>query len=120
MAERDHRGALARLLGSHAHHVQDADRPAGDARVALLSFTGSTQVGRQIAQAVAARLGKSLLELGGNNAIVVDDTADLDLAARRISGRRRRRLNTERANCRTVMPRVARDGWPSGHKPPPG
>jgi aldehyde dehydrogenase (NAD+) len=55
-----------------------------DARVALLSFTGSTQVGRQIGQAVAARLGKSLLELGGNNAIIVDDSADLDMAARAI------------------------------------
>jgi aldehyde dehydrogenase (NAD+) len=55
-----------------------------DARVALLSFTGSTQVGRKIAQAMAARLGRSLLELGGNNCIIVDDTADLDLAARAI------------------------------------
>jgi aldehyde dehydrogenase (NAD+) len=50
-----------------------------DARVALLSFTGSTQVGRQIAVRVAARLGKSLLELGGNNAIIVDESANLDL-----------------------------------------
>ena len=52
--------------------------------MALLSFTGSTAVGRGIAQTVAARLGKSLLELGGNNAIIVDETADLDLAARAI------------------------------------
>ena len=59
-------------------------RLAGDRRVNLLSFTGSTAVGRQIAQTVAARLGRSLLELGGNNAIIVDDTANLDLAARAI------------------------------------
>ncbi len=59
-------------------------RLAADKRVNLLSFTGSTAVGRQIAQTVAARLGRSLLELGGNNAILVDDTADLDLAARAI------------------------------------
>ena len=59
-------------------------RLAADARVNLLSFTGSTAVGRQIAQTVAARLGRSLLELGGNNAIIVDETADLDLAARAI------------------------------------
>jgi aldehyde dehydrogenase (NAD+) len=55
-------------------------RLAADARVNLLSFTGSTAVGRQIAQTVAARLGRSLLELGGNNAIIVDETADIDLA----------------------------------------
>jgi aldehyde dehydrogenase (NAD+) len=59
-------------------------RLAADKRVSLLSFTGSTAVGRQIAQTVAARLGRSLLELGGNNAIIVDETADLDLAARAI------------------------------------
>ncbi|MFI4869102.1 MAG: aldehyde dehydrogenase family protein [Steroidobacterales bacterium] len=59
-------------------------RLAADARVSLVSFTGSTAVGRQIAQTVAARLGRTLLELGGNNAIIVDETADLDLAARAI------------------------------------
>jgi aldehyde dehydrogenase (NAD+) len=59
-------------------------RLAADPRVNLLSFTGSTAVGRQIAQTVAARLGRSLLELGGNNAIIVDETADLALAARAI------------------------------------
>jgi aldehyde dehydrogenase (NAD+) len=51
-----------------------------DRRVALVSFTGSTQVGRQIGVKVAERLGKSLLELGGNNAIIVDESANLDLA----------------------------------------
>lgn len=50
-----------------------------DKRVALVSFTGSTQVGRHIGVRVAERLGKSLLELGGNNAIIVDDTANMDL-----------------------------------------
>jgi aldehyde dehydrogenase (NAD+) len=59
-------------------------RLVADRRVNLLSFTGSTAVGRQIAQTVAARLGRSLLELGGNNAIIVDESADLDLAARAI------------------------------------
>jgi aldehyde dehydrogenase (NAD+) len=59
-------------------------RLAADARVNLLSFTGSTAVGREIAQTVAARLGKCLLELGGNNAIIVDETADLKLATRAI------------------------------------
>ncbi len=63
---------------------EQGQRLVADRRVALLSFTGSTQVGRQIGQAVAARLGKSLLELGGNNAIIVDESADLDLATRAI------------------------------------
>jgi aldehyde dehydrogenase (NAD+) len=51
-----------------------------DKRVALVSFTGSTHVGRQVGVRVAQRLGKSLLELGGNNAIIVDESANLDLA----------------------------------------
>jgi aldehyde dehydrogenase (NAD+) len=59
-------------------------RLASDPRVNLLSFTGSTAVGRDIAQKVGARLGKCLLELGGNNAIIVDESADLDLATRAI------------------------------------
>ncbi|HTV76920.1 MAG TPA: aldehyde dehydrogenase family protein [Steroidobacteraceae bacterium] len=57
-----------------------ASRLVEDRRVALLSFTGSTQVGRRVAERVARRLGRSLLELGGNNAIIVDETANLDLA----------------------------------------
>jgi len=57
-----------------------ATRFVADRRVALVSFTGSTHVGRQIGVRVAERLGKSLLELGGNNAIIVDETANLDLA----------------------------------------
>jgi len=56
-----------------------ATRFVADPRVALVSFTGSTQVGRQVAVRVAERLGKSLLELGGNNAIIVDASANLDL-----------------------------------------
>jgi aldehyde dehydrogenase (NAD+) len=57
-----------------------ATRLVDDRRVALVSFTGSTHVGRHIAVRVAERLGKSLLELGGNNAVIVDETANLDLA----------------------------------------
>jgi L-aminoadipate-semialdehyde dehydrogenase len=57
-----------------------ATRFVDDRRVALVSFTGSTPVGRKVGERVAARLGKSLLELGGNNAIIVDETANLDLA----------------------------------------
>ncbi|MEZ5499738.1 MAG: aldehyde dehydrogenase family protein [Steroidobacteraceae bacterium] len=57
-----------------------ASRFVDDPRVALVSFTGSTRVGRRVGERVAARLGRSLLELGGNNAIIVDETADLALA----------------------------------------
>jgi aldehyde dehydrogenase (NAD+) len=57
-----------------------AGRFVDDRRVALVSFTGSTQVGRRIGVRVAERLGKSLLELGGNNAVIVDEQANLDLA----------------------------------------
>jgi len=57
-----------------------AERFVSDRRVDLISFTGSTGVGRKVGEAVAARLGKSLLELGGNNAIIVDEFANLDLA----------------------------------------
>jgi aldehyde dehydrogenase (NAD+) len=51
-----------------------------DKRIPLISFTGSTQVGRLVGERVARRLGRSLLELGGNNAIIVDESADLKLA----------------------------------------
>ena len=57
---------------------------ADDPRVALLSATGSTRMGRAVAPRVAARFGRCLLELGGNNAVVVGASADLDLAVRGI------------------------------------
>ncbi len=57
---------------------------ANDTRLPLISATGSTRMGRSVAAAVGARLGRSILELGGNNAIIVDETADLDLATRAI------------------------------------
>ena len=51
-----------------------------DRRLPLISFTGSVPVGRHVAGVVAGRLGRTLLELSGNNAIIVDETADLDIA----------------------------------------
>jgi aldehyde dehydrogenase (NAD+) len=57
---------------------------AADRRLPLISFTGSTAVGRQVAETVAGRLGRTLLELGGNNAIIVALDADLELATRAI------------------------------------
>lgn len=59
-------------------------RLAADRRIPLVSFTGSTAVGRRVAAEVAGRLGRCLLELGGNNAVVVSAKADLDLAVRAI------------------------------------
>ncbi|RJG01750.1 aldehyde dehydrogenase family protein [Noviherbaspirillum sedimenti] len=57
---------------------------AEDARVALVSATGSTRMGREVAQACARRLARSILELGGNNAMIVAPSADLDMALRAI------------------------------------
>lgn len=57
-----------------------AESMVRDERLPLVSFTGSVRVGRQVAQSVAHRLGRSLLELSGNNALIIDETADLDLA----------------------------------------
>ncbi|HAH09574.1 MAG TPA: aldehyde dehydrogenase family protein [Alphaproteobacteria bacterium] len=57
---------------------------ARDARVPLVSATGSTRMGRALAPVVAARFGRALLELGGNNAMIVTPSADLKLAERAI------------------------------------
>lgn len=56
-----------------------------DPRVALVSATGSTRMGRQVAVAVAERFGRSLLELGGNNAMIISESADEDMAIRAIT-----------------------------------
>jgi aldehyde dehydrogenase (NAD+) len=60
------------------------ERMAADPRVPLISFTGSTRRGRHVAEVVAGRLGRTILELGGNNAIVVSEQADLEMATRAI------------------------------------
>jgi aldehyde dehydrogenase (NAD+) len=57
---------------------------AADARVPVVSATGSTRMGRALAPVVAARFGRAILELGGNNAMIVAPSADLDLAVRAI------------------------------------
>jgi len=89
-----------------------------DKRVPLISFTGSTAIGRQVNQKVAARLGRCLLELGGNNSIIVDETANLDLAIRAIvfgaagtAGQRcttTRRLFVQASIYDTVVDRLVR------------
>ena len=55
-----------------------------DKRIPLVSFTGSTEVGRRVAETVARRLGRTILELGGNNGFIVMDDANLDLALRAV------------------------------------
>ena len=66
------------LFNDNHNHL--AQRLVEDRRIGLISFTGSTAVGRQVGERVAQRMGKSLLELGGNNAIIVDEFANLDIA----------------------------------------
>ncbi len=60
------------------------ERLLNDTRIPLVSFTGSTKIGRHVAEAVSTRMGKTILELGGNNAIIVTANANLDLATRAI------------------------------------
>src|SRR5690606_31519777 len=73
-------GLLEVLIGGRDIGETLVDSPA----VALVSATGSTRMGRSVAPRVAQRFGRVLLELGGNNAIIVGPTADLDMAARGI------------------------------------
>ncbi len=83
--------ALARFdAGSvHLSQVLIGGRDLGEAmvddpRIALVSATGSTRMGREVGPRVARRFGRVLLELGGNNAVIVTPSADLDLAVRGI------------------------------------
>ncbi|MHC5349499.1 L-piperidine-6-carboxylate dehydrogenase [Metapseudomonas furukawaii] len=74
---------------AHLSQVVIGAREAGEAlvddpRVALVSATGSTRMGREVAPRVAARFARSVLELGGNNAMILTPSADLDLAVRAI------------------------------------
>jgi len=91
--------AVSRIIGEV---LQDSDLPEGilnvvigsrnevgekliaDRRLPLISATGSVAMGRHVGQVVASRLGKSLLELGGNNGVIVSSQADLDLTVRAI------------------------------------
>jgi aldehyde dehydrogenase (NAD+) len=89
-----------------------------DHRLPLISFTGSTAVGRHVAQTVAGRFGKTILELGGNNAIIVAPDANLDMAARAIlfgavgtAGQRctsTRRIIAHRSVAATLVERLER------------
>lgn len=90
----------------------------GDHRIALISATGSTAMGRKVAPLVAGRFGRALLELGGNNAAIIAPSADLDLALRGIAfaamgtaGQRcttLRRLIVHRSVYDALVPRLAK------------
>ena len=74
---------------AHLSQLLIGERDVGDALVShpdvpLISATGSTRMGREVGPKVAARFGKSILELGGNNAMILTPSADLDLAIRGI------------------------------------
>ncbi len=71
-------GLAELVIGGADRAVQLAE----DGRIPLVSATGSTQMGKELAPRIAARLGRSLLELGGNNAAIVAPSADLDLVVR--------------------------------------
>jgi aldehyde dehydrogenase (NAD+) len=82
MAEYDCAGLFGMVMGS----VDEVgERMLKDPRLPLISATGSTRMGRRIAEVVGPRMGRTILELGGNNAIVVLDDADLDLAVRAVT-----------------------------------
>src|SRR5687768_9007767 len=92
------------------------ERMIADPRLPLISATGSTRMGRRVGQVVAARFGRSLLELGGNNALVVMEDANLDMACRAIlfgavgtAGQRctsTRRLLVQRSIADTLLQRL--------------
>lgn len=70
------------LIAAGSKYV--GDNFLADKRVPLISATGSTKVGRRVGSIVGERLGRSLLELGGNNAIIITENADLDMALRAV------------------------------------
>ncbi|MCC6691206.1 MAG: aldehyde dehydrogenase family protein [Bacteroidia bacterium] len=65
-------------------NAQTGELMSNDKRIPLVSATGSTRMGKLVGTAVAQRLGRSLLELGGNNAIIITENADLDMALRAV------------------------------------
>jgi aldehyde dehydrogenase (NAD+) len=75
------KGVFNTVIGSGG---EIGERMLNDQRLPLLSFTGSVSMGRHVAETVARRLGHTLLELGGNNGIIVTEDADLNLATRAI------------------------------------
>ncbi len=82
MEEHECPGVFCMVVGSVG---EVGERMLADRRLPLISATGSTRMGRRIAEVVGPRMGRTILELGGNNAIAVLDDADLDLAVRAVT-----------------------------------
>jgi aldehyde dehydrogenase (NAD+) len=112
MKEHDARGVFSLAMGG----IPTSESLVADARLPLVSFTGSVAVGRLVGVKVAERLGRSLLELGGNNAVIVLDDADVEMAVRAITfgavgtaGQRcttTRRLFVQKNVARELVPRL--------------
>ena len=81
MEQQGYRGIFSLLI---TEERTLAEMMVQDRRLPLISFTGSVPVGRRVASVVGERLGRTLLELSGNNAIIVDESADLNLAVHAI------------------------------------
>lgn len=81
MADHGIDGIFALVVGKNE---EVGEQMLNDLRLPLISFTGSIRIGRHVAQRVGARLGRTILELGGNNAIIVSEDADLDMAVRAV------------------------------------
>lgn len=110
-----HPGVFTLIMG---HDDQVGERLIADRRLPLISATGSCRMGRRVGEVVAKRLGRTLLELGGNNAAIIEPDADLDLALKSIvfgavgtAGQRcttTRRLIVHRSIADDVIARLAR------------
>jgi acyl-CoA reductase-like NAD-dependent aldehyde dehydrogenase len=75
-------GGIATLCQGPGSSV--GQRLIDDSRLKLISFTGSSSIGKGVASSVSSRFGRTILELGGNNAVIVMDDADLDIALRSV------------------------------------
>ncbi len=82
LKENDVEEGVLNLIAAGSKYV--GDNFLADKRVPLISATGSTRVGKRVGSIVGERLGRSLLELGGNNAIIITEHADLDMALRAV------------------------------------
>lgn len=108
-------GVFQLVIGSDS---EVGERMTADRRIPLISATGSTRMGKVVGKVVADRLGRCLLELGGNNAVIIDKNADLELAVRAVvfaavgtAGQRcttTRRLIVHEDIADTVVSRIAK------------
>jgi len=76
LEENGHPGIFSLVVGKGSTIGEEL---INDKRLPLVSFTGSTVMGKRVGEVVGKRLGRTILELGGNNAIIVDETADMDM-----------------------------------------